>query len=276
MGYNGVSFYTDWALLEGQPGVFNSSGIFYLQPVFDAASEAGIFLLARPGPYINAEVSGGGFPGWYVTICSSTSMLQSRFVADGLADTLITRMQRNAGRTRTRDPAFLHATDYYVSEITKIIAKAQITNGGPIILVQPENEYTSAVGDPRFPDPVYMDYVENQYRNAGIVVPLISNDASPAGHNAPSTGLGAVDIYGHDGYPLGFDCRNPYTWPAGVLPTNFGSLHQMQSPITPYSIIEFQGGSFDPWGGRSFKISVSTNAHTSHRSRLRSMRRATK
>jgi len=67
LGFNGVSFYTDWALLEGQPGVFNSASVFDFQPFFDAASEAGVFLLARPGPYINAEVSGGGFPGWCVS-----------------------------------------------------------------------------------------------------------------------------------------------------------------------------------------------------------------
>jgi beta-galactosidase GanA len=64
LGYNGVSFYVDWALLEGKPGVYRAEGVFDLQPFFDAASEAGIYLIARPGPYINAEASGGGFPGW--------------------------------------------------------------------------------------------------------------------------------------------------------------------------------------------------------------------
>lgn len=60
------------------------------------------------------------------------------------------------------------------------IASAQITNGGPIILVQPENEYTSATSAIKpFPDPEYFQYVEDQLRDAGIVVPLISNDASP-------------------------------------------------------------------------------------------------
>lgn len=63
LGYTGVSFYIDWALLEGKQGDFNAEGIFALQPFFDAAQEAGIYLLARPGPYINAEVSGGGYPG---------------------------------------------------------------------------------------------------------------------------------------------------------------------------------------------------------------------
>ncbi|KAH9826928.1 glycoside hydrolase family 35 protein, partial [Teratosphaeria destructans] len=223
LGYNGVSFYTDWALLEGKHGVFNASGIFDLGPFFEAASEAGIYLLARPGPYINAEASGGGYPGW---------------------------LQRNPGLLRTRDPRYEHATDNYVNHISAIIAKAQITNGGPVILLQPENEYSQGFV-PEFPDPVYFGYVEQQYRNNSIVVPLISNDAAPRGYFAPGKPA-AVDIYGHDSYPLGFDCASPYTWPDGDLPTNFLTLHREQSPSTPYAIVEFQGGSFDPWGGSGF------------------------
>lgn len=72
-----------WALLEGKPGEFTAEGIFDFEPFFDAASKAGIYLLARPGPYINAEVSGGGFPGW---------------------------LSRSHSLTRTREPAYLNAT----------------------------------------------------------------------------------------------------------------------------------------------------------------------
>ncbi|CAN9408063.1 unnamed protein product [Alternaria alternata] len=224
-GYNGVSFYVDWALLEGKPGVYREEGVFDLQPFFDAAQEAGIYLLARPGPYINAEVSGGGFPGW---------------------------IQRVNGTLRTRAPDFLEATDNYMKNVLAKIKPAQITEGGPIILIQPENEYTQATSAIKpFPDPVYMQYVEDQIRDAGIVVPLISNDASAKGNNAPGQPA-AVDIYGHDGYPLGFDCANPTTWPDGNLPTNWHQLHEQQSPTTPYSIVEFQSGSFDPWGGPGF------------------------
>jgi len=102
--------------------------------------------------YINAESSGGGFPGW---------------------------LQRISGQLRTRAPDFLAATDNYVANIGAAIAKAQITNGGPVILVQPENEYTGSSGTVTggFPDPVYFAYVKKQLRDAGIVVPLISNDA---------------------------------------------------------------------------------------------------
>lgn len=149
----------------------------------------------------------------------------------------------------------------YVQSIGQIIAKAQITNGGPVILVQPENEYSQATKGTKFPNYEYMQTVEDQYREAGIVVPFISNDAAPLGLFAPGNGtVGNVDIYGHDSYPLGFDCANPYVWGPGKLPTDYRVLHEHQSPKTPYSIVEFQGGSFDPWGGPGFsKCEILTN-----------------
>ncbi|KAF3017209.1 hypothetical protein E8E14_012799 [Neopestalotiopsis sp. 37M] len=222
LGFTGVSFYVDWALLEGKPGEYTAEGVFALEPLFEAASQAGIYLLARPGPYINAEVSGGGYPGW---------------------------LQRVEGYLRTNATDYLAATENYMTSVLKSISDAQITNGGPIILVQPENEYSQAVSGIPFPNADYMEYVEDQFRKNGIVVPLISNDASPYGHNAPGQPA-PVDIYGHDGYPLGFDCSNPSVW--NNFNTNFRTLHLEQSPTTPYSIVEFQGGAFDPWGGVGF------------------------
>jgi hypothetical protein len=136
-----------------------------------------------------------------------------------------------------------------MTSVLQSIAKAQITEGGPVILVQPENEYSQAISGFTFPNADYMGFVEDQFRNNGIVVPLISNDASPYGHNAPGQPA-PVDIYGHDGYPLGFDCSNPAHW--GSFNTNWRNLHLQQSPTTPYAIVEFQGGSFDPWGGVGF------------------------
>lgn len=174
LGYNCVSFYTHWALLEGKPGNFSAEGVFGFEKFFDAAAQAGIYLIARPGPYINAEVSGGGFPGW---------------------------LQRVPGTLRTKDQSYLDATENYMARMGEIIAKAQITNGGPVILVQPENEYTSfAEGEE--PDQDYFIYVEEQLRRAGIVVPLISNEASAKGYVTPET-KAEIDIYGFDGYPLG-------------------------------------------------------------------------
>ena len=88
-------------------------------------------------------------------------------------------LQRVKGVLRSRAPDYLNATNNYVANIGATIAKAQITNGGPVILLQPENEYSGYSGyvPGGFPDPVYFKYVEDQFRNAGIIVPFISNDA---------------------------------------------------------------------------------------------------
>lgn len=86
LGLNTVSIYIDWAQLEGKPGEFRAEGVFDYDAFLDAAKQVGIYVIARPGPYINAEASGGGFPGW---------------------------LQRVKGHLRTNDSDYLHATDKY-------------------------------------------------------------------------------------------------------------------------------------------------------------------
>jgi beta-galactosidase len=185
MGFNGVSFYTDWSLLEGNPGHIVTEGIWSLERFFEAASEAGIYLIARPGPYINAEVTAGGIPGWVLRINATI---------------------------RCDEPEYLNTTTKYMSTVAKVIERAQITHGGPVVLVQPENEYATwpDVSEADFPTTMnreYMDHVEKQLLDAGITVPLIVNDNKALGYWAPGSGLGAMDIYGIDAYPLRYDCE---------------------------------------------------------------------
>jgi beta-galactosidase GanA len=107
------------------------------------------FLLCRQSVLIlelvNAEVSGGGFPGW---------------------------LSRLPDILRTNETGYLDATQNYVENIGKIIAKAQITNGGPVIAFQAENEYTFGMPWVKWPDIQYIDAVNQQFRDAGIVVPF--------------------------------------------------------------------------------------------------------
>ncbi|KAF8974695.1 glycoside hydrolase superfamily [Flammula alnicola] len=63
-GFQCRSFYVFWGILEPKRGEISFEGFRDLQPFFDAAKQAGIYLIARPGPYINAETTAGGFPGW--------------------------------------------------------------------------------------------------------------------------------------------------------------------------------------------------------------------
>lgn len=183
--FNAVSFYTDWGLMEGNPGHVVTDGIWSLDEFFTAAREAGLYLIARPGPYINAETSAGGIPGWVL---------------------------RRKGIIRSNSEDYLRATDTYMATLGKIIAKAQITNGGPVILVQPENEYTTwpNVSESEFPTTMnqeVMAYAEKQLRDAGVVVPTVVNDNKNLGYFAPGTGLGETDLYGIDAYPMRYDCE---------------------------------------------------------------------
>ncbi|KAK3298537.1 glycoside hydrolase family 35 protein [Chaetomium fimeti] len=226
LGLNTVSFSVPWALLEGKPGEFRAEGVFDVGKFMEVAREVGVWLVARPGPYINGEVTGGGLPGW---------------------------IQRLKGHPRTADVDYLAATDNYAAKIGAIIAKAQINNGGKVILYQPESEYSvsrTLIGF-NFPDPGYMQYVEDQARRAGVVVPFINNDAWNAGHNAPGTGVGEVDIYGQDLYPLDINCDD-MAWDKGSLRDSLYSSHLNTSPSTPYAMPEFQGGVVDYWGGSGF------------------------
>ena len=227
LGFGGVSFYVDWGLVEGTEGIVRAQGVFGLQEFFSTAQIAGIYLLARPGPYINAETAAGGFPGWLL---------------------------RNPAILRSYDQRYLDATQTYITEISRIIAEAEITNGGPVILLQPENEYTTFpnVTLSQFPTEMnkeYMAYVEQQYRDAGITVPQFDNDNTVRGDFAPGTGTGEVDIFGFDAYPLYYSCGTPEYWPNLRFPTFWQLNHTQQSPTTPLMIAEFQGGSGDGWGG---------------------------
>ena len=79
----------------------------------------------------------------------------------------------------------------YVKNIGALIADAQITNGGPVILVQAENEYDydESKGDP---SPGYFGDVIQQLRDAGITVPITNNNAGINGNNAPGYNAGQV------------------------------------------------------------------------------------
>lgn len=55
MGYTGVSFYVDWALLEAKQGYFTAEGIFDLNPLFEAAAAAGLYLLAVSVTYLQSQ-----------------------------------------------------------------------------------------------------------------------------------------------------------------------------------------------------------------------------
>jgi beta-galactosidase GanA len=210
-GFNATSLYFDWDYHSPAPGVYDFTGVRDVDLLLDEAQQAGLYVIARPAPYINAEVDGGGLPGW-----------------------LTTKDEQN----RTNDPKFLAYADEWLTQIDKILARHQLTNGtGTVIAYQVENEYYTGTTAGR----QYMQHLEDKARADGITVPLTGNN-----NGTFNSGVGALDVDGPDSYPQGFNCSNPTVW-RGVPDLSYD--HPAGRPL--YSP-EFQGGAFDPWGGPGY------------------------
>ncbi|CAM5654271.1 beta-galactosidase [Streptomyces spiroverticillatus] len=113
MGLNCVETYVPWNLHEPDPGRFHD--VEALGRFLDAAAAAGLWAIVRPGPYICAEWENGGLPHWL------TGPLGSR--------------------VRTRDGAYLGQVERWFRKLLPQVVQRQITRGGPVLMVQVENEY---------------------------------------------------------------------------------------------------------------------------------------
>ncbi len=209
-----MEIYFDWGYHSPKRGIYDFSGIRDVDRLLDMARDVGIYVIARPGPYINAETDAGGFPGWLVT---------------------------TAGKPRSDSPEYTAAYREWMTQINRIIARHQVTDGrGSVLLYQVENELYDESDDTRR----YMQDLEDKARADGITVPLTGN------HNSNFVeGLGATDIPGQDSYPLDFDCTRPERWNAIY---DF-SAERRELTRTPLFFPEYQGGAFDVWGGPAYE-----------------------
>jgi len=253
--FNTVSFYSNWGKTSHAeslmmfanlsfPGYHSAkdgsldfeSGSHDFTKLFDLAKEIGLYILFRPGPYVNAEASGGGFPGWVTT---------------GAYGTL-----------RNNDSRYTEAWKPFFSEISQIISRHQVTNGGNVFIYQIENEYGNQWLDadlktPNHPAISYMQLLEDCARSNGIDVPLIANNPNmrtKSWSKDYSNEGGNVDNYAFDHYPSCWSCDlSECTGTNGDVPdfttyeyfTNF----QQVAPTQPSFLAEFQGGSYNPWSG---------------------------
>jgi beta-galactosidase GanA len=178
-GFNSVALYFSWGYHSPKQGVYDFTGIRDLDRLLDMAAEEGLYVITRAGPYVNAELTRGGFPGWLVN-------------------------QR--ARARTDDPDYLAAVDEWLTRVHAIIARHQINDGkGTVILHQIENEL--ALTTPA--QSRYMDHLYAKARADGITVPIFHNDQGRNGYWVPrrsgvaKTVEGPVDMYAFDAYPGG-------------------------------------------------------------------------
>ncbi|KAI1332685.1 family 35 glycoside hydrolase [Xylariaceae sp. FL0255] len=196
MGLNTIFSYVYWNLLEPQPGNWTGAGLNTTDPqndivtYFTTAAEEGLHVVLRPGPYICGEREFGGFPAWLT-------------------------LAGNVSRVRTTEPAFLDAARRYMGSLAADLAPLQVSKGGPILMVQVENEYGS-FGD----DHAYMAAMRDIVRGAfGDDVPLYTNDGQVQFTLAGGTVHGVLAET--DGGPQGgFAARDEYV----TDPTELGPL----------------------------------------------------
>lgn len=195
MGLNTIFTYVFWNLLEPEPGLWlNGSGddddglssilSNDIATYFRIAHEEGLNVVLRPGPYICGEREWGGFPYWLSTV---------------------PEMQ-----VRANNDAFLGAAQSYLERLADDLRDLQVSRGGPLLMVQVENEYGSYGEDHAYTAAVRDILLEN------FEVPLYTNDGGVEwtleGGSVPGV-LAAID-----GDPIGgFAARDQYITDPSML-----------------------------------------------------------
>ena len=235
-GYNAVTLYLDWGYQTAAPGSYDFSGVRNIERVIEMAEDEGLYVIIRPGPYVNAELTMGGFPGW---------------------------LARQKPLARSDNPEYLAAVDEWQTQIDAIIARHQITTGGgKVIAYQIENE----LGDTSDSRKRYMQHLADKVRADGITVPLFHNSAgrlpnwTPPSSTATFAVAGPTDLYSFDGYPGG-GCNGTTEIGKPNMVPNWGmygdptpdakgvvKVGALASPNTPGFAAEIGGGWFDFWG----------------------------
>ena len=144
-GFNTVETYVAWNAHEKEPGKYDFSGILDIERFIETATELGLYVIVRPGPYICAEWEFGGLPAWL------------------LKDPQM--------RVRCMYKPYLDAVSRWYKKLLAKITPYQTTNGGNVIAMQVENEYGS-YGNDR----AYMMWVENLMKDCGVNVLLFTSD----------------------------------------------------------------------------------------------------
>ncbi len=199
-GLNTVETYIPWNIHEKREGEFDFSGIADVERYISIAASLGLHVILRPSPYICSEWDFGGLPAW---------LLANRNV-----------------NVRCSCPEYLKkVTDYYKVLIPKL-AKYQCDNGGPVIMIQIENEYGSYGNDKS-----YLRFLKDLMTDLGVTVPMFTSDGGTFTHLNGGT------------LPDVFKVANFGGWPDEDL----NCLKEFQ-PDMPLMCGEFWNGWFDHFG----------------------------
>jgi len=196
-GLNCIETVLPWNFHEPEEGKWMFSGDNDIESFLEICKELGMFVILRPGPYVCAEWDFGGFPPW-------------------LED-------KPQIEYRTNNKTYLYYADIWFSRILPIIVKHQITRGGPVILIQNENEYLFR---DRPGGTAYLEHINRTFRAAGIEIPII------------------VCNFGFAPIADTIECFNGWD----NLEAGIQKYSRSLQADAPSIMLEFWSGWFDAWG----------------------------
>ena len=199
MGLNTVCVYLFWNFHEWQEGKYDWSGQADVAEFCRLAQQEGLWVILRPGPYSCAEWEMGGLPWWL--------------------------LKRDGVQLRTIDPRFLDPATKFLKEVGRVLAPLQISHGGPLLMVQVENEYGSFGKDAD-----YIGALRQALIDGGFNVPLFACN--------PSGAIGS-------GYRE--DLFQVVNFGAGAAKKSFETLRKFQK-TGPLMNGEYYPAWFDTWG----------------------------
>jgi beta-galactosidase len=150
MGCNTIAAYVFWNYHEQKEGVFDfKTGNRDIAEFIKICQQEGMWVLLRPGPYVCAEWDFGGLPPYLLKYPDI--------------------------KIRCMDPRYMKATERYIQELAKQVVSLQCINGGPVLMVQIENEYGSYGNDKN-----YLEALRTAWLKNGIKVPFYTADGPTA------------------------------------------------------------------------------------------------
>lgn len=200
VGCNCVETYCAWNMHEKVPGEYDFTGRLDLARFIRMAATHDLMVIVRPGPYICSEWEFGGLPWWIQT-------------------------DENM-EIRCMNKEYITCFDRYLDRICEEVRPYLATNGGPVIMMQCENEY-GYYGD----DKKYLAYLKDGFIRRGIDVPLFTSDGTSRADLLDGTVEGCLAT-------LNFGSR---------VEENF-KAHDELYPNSPKMCMEMWGGWFDSWG----------------------------
>ena len=206
LGMNTICIYIFWNIHEQREGVYDFSGQNDVAEFCRLAKKNGMYVIVRPGPYVCAEWEMGGLPWW---------LLKKKDI-----------------RLREQDPYFMSCVDRFEKKVAEQLAPLTIQRGGPIIMVQVENEYGSYGEDKAYISDI-RDTLRKYWDTPDAKTTLFQCDWNS---NFEKNGLDDLTWTMNFGTGANIDDQ-------------FRRLRELR-PNAPLMCSEFWSGWFDKWGAR--------------------------